>query len=183
MIFSPQGEWGENDKQDIYMKKLLKISKKVSFAVAMAAFTHMANAATASTDTMITATVKSPTKLSVDYAPKAPLIANKSNDGKVFAILNVSGYAHDTTGSSLRFSDKGGVSGRLTFTNSSDPTKSFLAKMLYNGYENQPWINNGPGGIMGPLPEKVFFYIKVHDQTVISPGVYSDVINVTVLNR
>lgn len=165
------------------MKKLLKISKKVSFAVTMAAFTHMANAATVSTDTMITATVKSPTKLSVDYVPKAPLIANKSNDGKVFAILNVSGYAQDTTGPSLRFSDKGGVSGRLTFINSSDPTKSFLAKMLYNGYDNQPWINNGPGGISGPLPEKVFFYIKVHDQAVITPGIYSDVVNVTVLNQ
>ncbi|TBN97366.1 hypothetical protein EYZ49_17310 [Salmonella enterica subsp. salamae serovar 13,22:z:-] len=98
------------------------ISLNVSFAVAMAAFSHMANAATASTDTMITATVKS-------------------------------------------------------------PTKSFLAKMLYNGYENQPWINNGPGGIMGPLPERVFFYIKVHDQTVITPRIYSDVINVTVLNQ
>lgn len=165
------------------MKKFLEVSKKLSFAVALASFTHMANAATASTDTMITTTVKSPSKLSMSYEPKAPLIANKSNDGKVFAILHVSGYAPDTTGHSLRFSDNGGISGRLTFTNKSDPTKTFLAKMLYKGYDMQPWINNGPGGIAGPLSDNAFFYIKVHDQTMISAGVYSDLINLRVLNQ
>lgn len=164
------------------MKKFVESQKKMALAIALTSFAQIANASVASTNTMITATVKSPSKLSMDYVPKAPLVANKSNDGKVFAILNVSGYAPDTSGASLRFSDRKGVSGRLTFTNNSDPTKSFLAKMLYNGSESQPWINNGPGQIMGPLPEKIFFYIKVSDQAIIAPGIYSDVINVTALN-
>lgn len=165
------------------MKKFLDISKKLSFAVTLASFSYMVNAATVSTDTMITTTVKSPSKLLVDYEPVKRLSANKPNDGAVFAILHVSGYAKDTTGPSFRFSDKGGVSGRLTFTNQSDPTKSFLAKMGLFGYDSQPWINDGPGQLQGPMADKISFHIKVHDQAVITPGVYSDMINLRVLNQ
>ncbi|TQN75907.1 UNVERIFIED_ORG: hypothetical protein FHU00_4969 [Citrobacter freundii] len=165
------------------MKKFIQTSTKTAAAIALIAFSHIANSETRSTDIMISTLVISPTSLSVDYVPKASLIANSSNDGKVFAILSVSGYSPNTQGPHLLFSDKGGVSGRLTFTNTSDPSKSFLANMFYFNSKTHPWINNGPGTLMGTLPDKVDFYITVSDKQPLSAGTYSDIINVTVRNQ
>lgn len=160
---------------------LQKLTKSVLIASMLSStFVH---AADVTTSTTITAKVKNPTKLVTEYSPKATLIANTSNDGKVIGILSVSGYASNTSAPSLRFTDNGKVSKRLTFTNVSDPQKSFQAKMRWNGTESSPWINNGPGNMMGDLPEKVNFYITVHNTKPISAGQYSNIISVTALNQ
>lgn len=133
---------------------------------------------------MITAMVKSPTTLSVDYVPKTALISGKPNNGKVIGILNVSGYAPTTTGPSLRFSDSAGVSGRLTLTSTISPENKFQARMILEGSSStSPWINKGPGNLQGTLPEKVSFHIKVSDATSIPAGQYTDIINITARNQ
>jgi hypothetical protein len=142
------------------------------------------HAADATTNTTITATVKNPTQLVAEYVRKNTVYANKDNDGLVMGILSVSGYAPQTPAASLRFTDAGGVSNRLTFTNTVDSTKSFQAKMLFNGRDNSPFINNGGLSIHGDLPDpKTDFHIKIHNKKPIPAGQYSDIISVTLVNQ
>lgn len=168
---------------DIIMNiKLQKKIKPITF-IMPALIAQFSHAETQSTTTMITTNIKSPTILSVNYIPKAILIANKSNKGKVIGILSVSGYAPTTTGATLRFSDNVGVSGRLTFSHTLDPDKHFQAKMYYKGFDSSPWINKGPGNMQGTLPEQVDFHIKVSSPDNIQAGNYSDIITITAINQ
>ena len=162
---------------------LQKLSQSIlAVSLLSSPLVHAADVATSAT---ITTTVKNPTKLVAEYVRKNTIYTHLNNEGRVIGILSVSGYAPQTSGNALRFTDSAGVSNALTFTNVADPSKYFRAKMRFNGKDYTPSVNGGIGQIMDDLPdEKADFHIAISNSNKpIVAGEYSDIIEVTLVNQ
>lgn len=158
---------------------IVKIIKFFSFL--LASFTMVAHANSNLVYTSIVNVAKSPATLSVHYKVNSRPMGNKSNNGKTIGVLSISGLPSDITGTKLRLSDSGGVSGRLTFTDVNDPSKKFQAKMIYAPSRAlYPKLNSESTNMMGKLPETVRFNVVISDSKPIPPGKYNVNLNVNV---
>lgn len=160
------------------MKKIESIALS-TIAMALIGSAAMANAADLTTNTTVAAKVVEPVGITATYTEFTALTLDQVEQGYAFGNIKIMGYNPNTTYKDVSLSDAMGIKGQLTFSDTyGDPR--FLVKnysVSINGQTIEAFNK--------PLPEdSVELPLQaISKQGTVEPGVYKDLVTVTLQNQ